>query len=360
MYDGSTATVVHDSYEDIDVNVEEYDVITKEINGVYHSFVFYEGSWKDATARKHQIADISTKAKIEAIPEIAAIMLAGDPPAEEARQYDRLYGLNIDTLTINGQKVNVEPFDTLLTDSDYNEYLMYTPNKVWYKIFDYDEWGPTEYVPIRGGLSQVKPYIQLKWSDPPDIDTWEPYPCSWEGTTIVRKEDSAPLHRWDGKKIVSVQTRDKYKTKGYKDEDIKIGKTYYYGFFPYYTADDSDPEHPIRYYTFTKTIKVETGNNSLSPVINSITVNDNTATIDYTLVQPDSTTFKSIKLYGKIGENPNCDDTDDIITTLSDKETTKDVTGLTYDSTYYFCIVTTDNNDDELSSNVMDCVIGAS
>jgi len=219
----------------------------------------------------------------------------------------------------------------------------------------------SQYPKFEGTFDQgSKPYIQLKWTDPPDIDTWEPYPCNWEGTTIVRKEDSAPLHRWDGKKVVSVQTRDKYKTKGYKDEDIKIGKTYYYGFFPYYTADDSDPEHPIRYYTFTKTIKVETGNNSLSPVINSIDVNDNTATIDYTLVQPDSTTFKSIKLYGKIGENPNCDDTDNIVTTLSEKETTKDITGLTYDSTYYFCIVTTDNNDDELSSNVMDCVIGVS
>ena len=359
IYDGSTATIVYDNYEGNNVNVEEYDYIAKEINGVNHIFVFYDGSWKDMTARKHQIADITTKAKIEAIPEIAAIMLAGNPQGEDVKEYKRLYGQNTDTLTINGQKVNVEPFDALLIDDDYgNNYLMYMPNKVWYEFFDFDDWGPTMYIPIRGGLSQIKPYVQLKWTDPPDIDTWEPYPCSWEGTTIVRKEDSAPLHRWDGKKVVSVQTRDKYKTKGYKDEDIKMGKTYYYGFFPYYTADNSDPEHPIRYYTFTKTIKVETGNNSLSPVINSIDVDNNTATIDYTLTQPDSTTFKSIKLYGKIGENPNCDDTDDVDVTISDKETSKDVTGLTYDSTYYFCIVTTDNNDDELSSNVMSCTTG--
>ena len=197
-----------------------------------------------------------------------------------------------------------------------------------------------------------KPYVQLKWSDPPDIDTWEPYPCAWEGTVIVRKEDSAPLHRWDGEKVVLNKTRDKYKTKGYKDEDIKMGRTYYYGFFPYYTADDSDPEHPIRYYTFTKVIKVETGDNSIASSIDSIDVNGNTATIKYTLEQPDSATFASIKIYGKIGSNPSCDDTDDVVKDIDDGSSSKDISGLEYDSVYYFCLVTVDSNDEELSSNI--------
>ena len=204
---------------------------------------------------------------------------------------------------------------------------------------------------------KTKPYVQLKWSDPPDIDTWEPYPCAWEGTVIVRKENSAPLHRWDGEKVVLNKTRDKYKTKAYKDEDIKMGRTYYYGFFPYYTADDSDPEHPIRYYTFTKVIKVETGDNSIASTIDSIDVNGNTATIKYTLEQPDSATFASIKIYGKIGSNPSCDDTDDVVVDVDDGSSSKDISGLEYESTYYFCLVTVDSNDEELSSNVESCSI---
>ena len=104
----------------------------------------------------------------------------------------------------------------------------------------------------------TKKYVSLKWSDPQDITDWKPTPATWEGTVIVRKENSAPLHRWDGEKVVRITTRDKYKTKAYKDEDIKANKVYYYGFFPYYTKI-SDPDHPIRFYTFTKTIRVETG-----------------------------------------------------------------------------------------------------
>ena len=206
--------------------------------------------------------------------------------------------------------------------------------------------------------SSSKPYVQLKWSDPPDIDTWEPYPCAWEGTVIIRKEDSAPLHRWDGEKVVLNKTRDKYKTKGYKDENIKMGRTYYYGFFPYYTADNSDPDHPIRYYTFTKVIKVETGDNSIASTIDSIDVNGNTATIKYTLSQPDSATFASVKIYGKIGSNPSCDDTDDVVVDADPEAITKDIPNLEYESTYYFCLVTVDSNDEELSSNIMSCTIG--
>ena len=217
----------------------------------------------------------------------------------------------------------------------------------------------TQYPKFEGTFDQgSKPYVQLKWSDPPDIDDWKPTPAAWEGTVIVRKEDSAPLHRWDGEKVVLNKTRDKYKTKGYKDEDIKMGRTYYYGFFPYYTADDSDPEHPIRYYTFTKVIKVETGDNSIASTIDSITVDGNTATINYTLSQPDSATFASIKIYGKIGSNPSCDDTDDVVVDADPEAITKDIPNLEYESTYYFCLVTVDSNDEELSSNIESCTTG--
>lgn len=246
--------------------------------------------------------------------------------------------------------IKVEPGDTIWGAGQW--YCIYQYPGVWVIAGQY----PQLDIPVS---KTTKPYVQLKWSDPPDIDTWEPYPCAWEGTVIVRKEDSAPLHRWDGEKVVLNKTRDKYKTKGYKDEDIKMGRTYYYGFFPYYTADDTDPEHPIRYYTFTKVIKVETGDNSIASTIDSIDVNGNTATINYTLSQPDSTTFASIKIYGKIGSNPSCDDTDDVVVDVDDGSSSKDISGLEYESTYYFCLVTVDSNDEELSSNIESCIIGS-
>lgn len=240
---------------------------------------------------------------------------------------------------------------TLLNQEQHYEEWYYQYPGVWVKGTY-----PQLDIPI---TIKIKPYIQLKWSDPPDIDDWKPTPAAWEGTVIVRKENSAPLHRWDGEKVVLNKTRDKYKTKGYKDENIKMGRTYYYGFFPYYTADDSDPEHPIRYYTFTKVIKVETGDNSIASVIDSIDVNGNTATINYTLSQPDSATFASIKIYGKIGSNPSCDDTDDVVVDVDDGSSSKDISGLEYESIYYFCLVTVDSNDEELSSNIESCTIGS-
>lgn len=273
------------------------------------------------------------------------------------RSEDQYYEAS-EVFTTTSATIKVTPGDAIsaLIPSDPTDpspdldYGIYQYPGVWVK--------GSEYPKLDLPVSKItKPYVQLKWSDPPDIDTWEPYPCAWEGTVIVRKEDAAPLHRWDGEKVVLNKTRDKYKTKGYKDEDIKMGRTYYYGFFPYYTADDSDPEHPIRYYTFTKVIKVETGDNSIASTIDSIDVNGNTATIKYTLEQPDSATFASVKIYGKIGSNPSCDDTDDVVVDADPEAITKDISGLEYESTYYFCLVTVDSNDEELSSNIESCIL---
>lgn len=200
----------------------------------------------------------------------------------------------------------------------------------------------------------VKSHVQLKWTDPPNLTDWDPYPCTWEGTVIVRKEDSPPLHRWDGEKVVRTTTRDKYKTEPYKDEDIVSGKTYYYAFMPYYTRYE-DPDHPIRYYTFTKVIKVEIGDKSLSSTINSIDVDATNATIHFTLSQPDGGSFTSIKMYGKIGKNPKCDNTDDVVEDVDSSVTSLTLTGLESGSTYYFCLVTMDTSNKKLSSNVMSC-----
>lgn len=200
----------------------------------------------------------------------------------------------------------------------------------------------------------IKSHVQLKWTDPPDLTDWDPYPCTWEGTVVVRKEDSPPLHRWDGEKIVRSTTRDKYKTEPYKDEDIVSGKTYYYAFMPYYTRYE-DPDHPIRFYTFTKVIKVEIGDKSLSSTIDSIDVDSTNVTINYTLSQPDGGSFTSIKMYGKISKNPKCDNTDDVVEDVDSSVSSLTLTGLESGSTYYFCLVTMDTNNKKLSSNVMSC-----
>jgi len=274
------------------------------------------------------------------------------------REEDEYYEAS-EVFTTTSATIKVTPGDAISALIPYNpsnpdlDYGIYQYPGIWVKGSEY----PKLNLPI---TIKSKPYVQLKWSDPPDIDDWEPTPAAWEGTVIVRKEDSAPLHRWDGEKVVLNKTRDKYKTKAYKDEDIKMGRTYYYGFFPYYTADDSDPEHLIRYYTFTKVIKVETGDNSIASTIDSIDVNGNTATIKYTLSQPDSASFASVKIYGKIGSNPSCDETDDIVVDADPEAITKDIPNLEYDSTYYFCLVTVDSNDEELSSNVVSVFTGES
>ena len=91
--------------------------------------------------------------------------------------------------------------------------------------------------------------VKIKWTDPPDILTNEPVPCTWAGTVVVRKEGSAPRHRWDGTLIVDSTTRDEYSSSALADNTIQSNKVYYYGIFPYDTKGD---------YRFTKCVVVTT------------------------------------------------------------------------------------------------------
>lgn len=116
---------------------------------------------------------------------------------------------------------------------------------------------------------KTKPHVELKWSDPNNINSWEPKPCAWEGTVIIRKRNAAPLHRWDGELIVDSTTKDAYKDTAFIDDTIQLNRTYYYGFFPYYTAYTEDG-HAIKYYRFTKTVRVSTGVALDAPEILSI------------------------------------------------------------------------------------------
>ena len=88
--------------------------------------------------------------------------------------------------------------------------------------------------------------VQIKWTDPADINSDEPAPAQWAGTVVVRKEGSAPRHKWDGTVIVDSTTRDEYKTNALVDSTVEYGKRYFYGIFPYDTKGD---------YRFTKVIQ---------------------------------------------------------------------------------------------------------
>lgn len=151
--------------------------------------------------------------------------------------------------------------DLIANGSDPSESLKYQYPGVWVKANTYPSMDPI--------TVNVKPHVELKWSDPVNITTWEPKPCAWEGTVIIRKRNSAPLHRWDGELIVDSTTRDAYKDTAFIDDTIQLNKTYYYGFFPYYTAYTEDG-HAIKYYRFTKTIRVSTGTTIDAPEIISI------------------------------------------------------------------------------------------
>ena len=78
----------------------------------------------------------------------------------------------------------------------------------------------------------------------------------------------------------------------------------------------------------------------------------NDVTIIYTIPALKKGTYTTVKLYGKIGEYPACDNTDDLIEDLDPTKTTKDILGLTGNSTYYFCIQFITSDGLKLSSNV--------
>lgn len=92
--------------------------------------------------------------------------------------------------------------------------------------------------------------VDIKWTDPDDIATSEPVTATWAGTVVVRKEGSAPRHRWDGTLITDSTTRNQYSSTALVDNTIVENKTYYYGIFPYDTKGD---------YRFTKVVSVTIG-----------------------------------------------------------------------------------------------------
>lgn len=198
--------------------------------------------------------------------------------------------------------------------------------------------------------NKKKKKVVMKWEDPDDLDDNKPIPCTWVGTVVVRKENSAPLNPYDGDIIVNSTTRDEYKTTAFQDRTAKKGKEYYYAFMPYYLYDDSDPNNPIYVYRFTKTIKIDTGELNTSPIIEGVSPSATSVDVTYTLPSG----CESAKIVAKKGSEPE-DEEDGVVEDISVDATTGTITvaNLDTDSEYVFKIFV-----DASESNAEECTTG--
>lgn len=143
-----------------------------------------------------------------------------------------------------------------------------------------------------GAYDPFAQVVKIKWTDPDDITTDEPVPATWAGTVVVRKDGSAPLHRWDGVvEIVDTTTRDEYSGDYLVDNTAEEGKTYYYGIFPYDTRG---------WYRYTKVMQIET-KPIPAPKITSLRAPRTTVFIAYN-VSPDYTWDSVLLVYKKNAE----------------------------------------------------------
>ena len=192
--------------------------------------------------------------------------------------------------------------------------------------------------------------VKLKWTDPNDINTFEPLPVDWAGTVVVRNDNGAPLHPWDGVLIVDSTTRDEYKNDWLVDDNnLMRGTMYYYGIFPYHIGLD-DYNHPIKHYRWTKVITVRAGGDLETPNITSIEVSGVNATVFYSIPTLKNGSYTSITLAVKKNGTPLSADDGDEIVSLPGSDTSVSITGLDELSTYYFVIFTEDEQGNTATS----------
>jgi len=197
--------------------------------------------------------------------------------------------------------------------------------------------------------------VAIKWTDPPNINTQQPHECEWAGTCVIRKEDSAPLHRWDGTLIVKSTTRDQYEVSAYVDDTIELNKKYYYAIMPYYIALD-DSSNSIARYTWTKVVSVNTSVSMVSPLITGLQVYDVNVIATFEIPTLESGSYSYIKIVAKKGSIPTSK-TDGIVKDLQASDTGVQFTGLDPESRYYFVIFASDGVT-EVASDPDDCKTG--
>lgn len=197
--------------------------------------------------------------------------------------------------------------------------------------------------------------VKLKWKDPTDINTFEPVPIDWAGTVVVRNDNGAPLHPWDGTLIIDSTTRDAYQNDWLVDNnDIMRGNTYYYGIFPYHIGLN-DSNHPIKHYRWTKTISIITGADLQPAKIKEIVVNAVNVTIRYTIPTLRNGSYTSITLVGKKNGTPMAEDDGEVIFALEDGSTSTTIYALDEETRYFWVIFLTDEQGNTAISDPVDC-----
>ena len=177
-----------------------------------------------------------------------------------------------------------------------------------------------------GAYDQFTQEVKIGWTDPEDITTDEPVPAEWAGTVVVRKDGSAPKHRWDGVvEIVDSTTRDEYSNGAYLiDNTAEENKNYYYGIFPYDTRG---------WYRYTKVLAIET-KPIPAPEITSLRCPKVTAFIGYEI--SGDYTWDYVKLVYKKNSEPASNTDGSAIDIAGTESTTID--GLSDETLYYFKI----------------------
>ncbi len=187
--------------------------------------------------------------------------------------------------------------------------------------------------------------IKLKWTDPDDISTFEPDTCTWAGTVVVRNDNGAPRHKWDGVLIVDSTTKDAYKNTWLVDDtDIKKGTVYYYGIFPYHVdANHLDSDgNPKKHYRWTKVISVIAGADLEPAVITGVAMDGVNATVTFNIPALANGNYDSITLVAKKDGTP-LDDTDGRRVALNPTDRSAVVGSLEELSNYYFVIFSKDD-----------------
>lgn len=187
--------------------------------------------------------------------------------------------------------------------------------------------------------------VEIKWTDPPDIDNYKPHKCVWAGTVIVRKLNTAPIHKFGGKyggdTLVTSTTRDEYSEDAYVDNTIEPDKRYYYGIFPYYISMDDD--HNLRHYTPLTVYSVDTEHNIEAPKFTALGISGTTLNFMFEIAELDIGTYEYCKLVVKKGGIPTSVTDGNKIITLQPTDTEASVSDLDENSKYYAIIFVKDS-----------------
>ena len=187
--------------------------------------------------------------------------------------------------------------------------------------------------PTEVSITNLDESVEIKWTDPKDIDLNGAPLAEWAGTIVVRKVGSAPTSKTDGTIVIDSKVRNEYKTNGFIDTGLTNGIEYYYGIFPYtddrvfnFKYNTSITPQPI-YPDAPTNVQVFSGNTFLK-VRFELPSNATGAKISYSTTEPDSINVP----YGNI---------------VNVNESPYTITGLENDTTYYVTVYsTTDKNRD--------------